>query len=152
MVATESICELYPELIPLIDYEIRDDGNSPYIYKWPEHIARPTSGELEAAYLSAAEKKAQASLTAALNRFLDSKASERRYDNRFTCALRAAFAGPFQAEGIAFATWLDQCNITAYSIMAECKAGVRPIPTEQELIAEMPVLVWPESSIPEGAV
>lgn len=91
-------------------------------------------------------------LTSALNAHLDAVAGERRYDNRFTCSLRAGYEGPFQDEGLAFSTWMDLCNFTAYTIMAECKAGTRPVPTEAELIAAMPVMVWPDSPIPEGAV
>ena len=36
---------------------------------------------------------------AALVAYLDATARERRYDNRVTCALRAGYPGPFQAEG-----------------------------------------------------
>lgn len=95
---------------------------------------------------------AQARLTEALNRHLDTVAGERRYDDRYTCALRAGFPGPFQQEGMAFAAWMDDCNVAAYTILAECKAGLRPIPTEGELIAAMPVIEWPPSPIPEGAL
>ena len=94
----------------------------------------------------------QERLTAAINAHLDAVAGERRYDNRFTCSLRAGYEGPFQAEGQAFSAWMDACNFTAYTIMAECKAGTRPVPTEAELIAAMPAMVWPDSPIPEGAV
>lgn len=84
-----------------------------------------------------------AELTASLEAHYDTTAQERRYDNRITCALRAGYAGPFQAEGQAFAVWMDTCNALAYQIMAECMAGTRPIPTVDELLAEMPELVLP---------
>lgn len=90
-------------------------------------------------------------LTAVLNRHLDSVAGQRRYDNRFTCALRAGFPGPFQEEGQVFAAWMDACNMAAYQLMAEVKAGSRPIPSEAELIAALPVIEWPASPIPAGA-
>lgn len=82
-------------------------------------------------------------LTAALEAHYDSKARERRYDNRLTCALRAGYAGPFQAEGIAFAQWMDNCNAYGYQVMADCLSGARPIPTTAELIGEIPLMVWP---------
>lgn len=94
----------------------------------------------------------ETSLIQALNGHLDEVAGERRYDDRFTCSLRAGFAGPFQAEGIAFAAWMDQCNLVGYTIMAEVKAALRPVPTPAELIAAMPAIVWPASPIPAGAV
>lgn len=81
---------------------------------------------------------------AALVAHLDATARERRYDNRVTCALRAGYPGPFQAEGIAFAAWMDQCNALAYSLLAEVVAGTRPMPdSPQALIDLMPAMVWP---------
>lgn len=81
---------------------------------------------------------------AALVAHLDATARERRYDNRITCALRAGYPGPFQAEGIAFASWMDQCNALAYQLLAEVFAGTRPLPeSPQALIDLMPAMVWP---------
>lgn len=78
---------------------------------------------------------------------LDATARERRYDNRITCALRAGYPGPFQAEGIAFAAWMDQCNALAYQLLAEVVAGTRKMPEHpQELIALMSTMVWPSGS------
>lgn len=107
-----------------------------------------------AAYDHAAQVGAalEISLITVLNNHLDSVAGQRRYDNRFTCSLRAGYIGPFQAEGAAFAAWMDQCNLVGYTIMAEVKASLRQVPTPEELIAAMPVIVWPASPIPEGAV
>ena len=82
---------------------------------------------------------------AALDRHLDATAQARRYDNRITCALRAGYPGPFQAEGQAFALWMDACNLAAYTLLAEVQAGVRPLPeTTQGLIEALPPMVWPE--------
>ena len=81
---------------------------------------------------------------AALVAHLDATARERRYDNRVTCALRAGYPGPFQAEGIAFAAWMDQCNALAYQLLAEVVAGTRPMPdSPQALIDLMPAMEWP---------
>ena len=87
-------------------------------------------------------------LVAALEAHYDITAKERRYDSRLTCALRAGFAGPFQAEGTAFAIWMDNCNALGYQVMADCLVGLRPIPTAEELVAEMPAMVWPRSNLP----
>jgi len=94
----------------------------------------------------------ESSLIQTLNDHLDAVAGQRRYDSRFTCSLRAGFTGPFQAEGIAFAAWMDQCNLVGYTIMSEVKAATRAVPTPEELIAAMPLIEWPPSPIPEGAV
>lgn len=86
-----------------------------------------------------------ADFDAALTAHLDSTAQTKRYDNRITCALRAGYPGPFQAEGAAFALWMDQCNALAYTLLAEVQAGTRPLPdTTQVLIDLLPPMVWPE--------
>ena len=85
----------------------------------------------------------EAEYTAKLEAFYDAKARERRYDNRYTCALRAGYAGPFQAEGQAFAQWMDACNAIGYTLMAEVAAGTRPLPDFDGVLAAMPALVWP---------
>lgn len=88
--------------------------------------------------------------TTALNKHLDDVAKQRRYDSRVTCSLRAGYPGPFQAEGIAFATWMDACNAAAYQIWADVRNGVRTIPESVEaFIAELPVIEWPPSVIPQ---
>lgn len=81
---------------------------------------------------------------AALSQHLDATAQSRKYDNRITCALRAGYAGPFQAEGAAFASWMDTCNAMGYQFLSEVQAGSRPMPSsEQELIDALPPMVWP---------
>ena len=80
----------------------------------------------------------------ALTQHLDKTAQAKRYDNRITCALRAGYPGPFQAEGQAFAAWMDTCNAQAYSLLAEVQSGVRPLPeSTQALIDALPPMVWP---------
>lgn len=81
---------------------------------------------------------------AALTAHLDATAQSKRYDNRITCALRAGYSGPFQAEGAAFAAWMDQCNALGYQMLAEIQAGTRPMFSDTAaFIAEMPAMVWP---------
>ena len=83
----------------------------------------------------------------ALTDHLDATAKQRRYESRVTCALRAAYSGPFQAEGRAFAQWMDECNALAYQLLAELEAGTRPWPvTTQALIDELPAMVWPQEA------
>lgn len=79
-----------------------------------------------------------------LESFYDSKARERRYDNRYTCSIRAGYQGPFQQEGIAFAQWMDQCNNVGYQIVADVLSGQREIPTFEQILSELPTLTWPE--------
>lgn len=103
---------------------------------------------LDAETVAINQAKAKADLVAqydhALAKHLDTVAQSKRYDNRTTCALRAGYAGPFQAEGQAFATWMDTCNATAYQWWSEIEAGAKPMFASTEaFIAELPAISWP---------
>ena len=81
----------------------------------------------------------------ALAWLFDSTAQARRYDNRLTCAMRAGYAGPFQAEGQAFARWMDACNAQAYSLLAQVQAGEASAPASvQAFLATLPAMTWPD--------
>lgn len=103
--------------------------------------------EVEATYVPppppSLDEQVQA-FDAALVAHLDEVARQRRYDNRITCALRAGYPGPFQAEGRAFAGWMDGCNALAYKLLSEVMSGKRPMPDSPDaLIAELPTMEWP---------
>lgn len=76
----------------------------------------------------------------AIQQHLDAVAKAKNYDSIHTAALRAAYVGPFQAEGQAFATWMDGCWSAAYALLADFQAGNIPEPTAAEVIAALPVL------------
>ena len=84
-----------------------------------------------------------AALTAAIQQHLNAAARAKNYDNIHTAALRAAFAGPYQAEGLAYAQWMDACWAHGYQVLADAQAALRPVPTAAELIAELPTLELP---------
>jgi hypothetical protein len=77
-----------------------------------------------------------------LEAYYDSVAKIKKYDNRLTCALRAGYEGPFQAEGIAFATWMDTCNDMVYQLVADISNGIRASMTVGQFISELPVAPW----------
>lgn len=79
----------------------------------------------------------------ALDAHLDSVAQHHRYDNRFTFALRAGYAGPYQAEAVAFAQWMDDCNVQAFARMSRVLEGAEGMPTIESLIADLPIFVKP---------
>jgi hypothetical protein len=97
----------------------------------PPKTAEQTLADLIASYIRALEAH------------YDANAQQRRYDGRLTCALRAGYPGPFQAEGLAFAIWMDECNAYAYAQLSLIGLGERGMPTEAEMPLELPVLVWP---------
>jgi hypothetical protein len=80
---------------------------------------------------------------AALDNHINQVAKAKGYDNRISCALRAGYDSPWKAEGDAFAKWMDACYTAAYQIMTDVADGKRQIPTINEMLAEMPVMVWP---------
>lgn len=74
----------------------------------------------------------------ALDNHLDAVAKQYRYNDRFTFALRAGYAGPWQADGVAFAQWMDTCNASAFALMEQVLSGDAPAPTVEEFIAGLP--------------
>jgi len=74
---------------------------------------------------------------AALDEHLDAVARASSYDNRFTFALRAGFAGPYHAEGTAFAQWMDACNQHAFDFLGEVLSGDERIPDSVEAFIAM---------------
>lgn len=90
------------------------------------------------------EKQAQIQkqLTASVQHVLDSKAQELLYDNCLSvCSYIDTGVPKFDAEGRAFRAWRSAVWAKGYEILAQVQAGERGIPTEAELIAELPELV-----------
>lgn len=79
----------------------------------------------------------------ALDAHLNAVAQSHRYDDRKTFALRAGYPGPYQAEGIAFAVWMDTCNVQAYGMLQSVLDGGKPMPTINEMIAALPEFILP---------
>ena len=106
----------------------------PTVFMWPNPPSNSNMPETP--------KEIELALTESLESYYDSIARIKRYDDRKTCALRAGYAGPFQAEGAAFAIWMDTCNVYGYQVMADVQAELRVVPTAEELIAELPEPPW----------
>lgn len=105
--------------------------------------------ELDSAKIAENQQKAKkeliASYTQALDDHLDRMAQTKRYENRVTCALRAGYPGPFQAEGQAFATWMDTCNDLAYQWWAAIEADeMAMFSSKEDFISQLPEFVWPQ--------
>ena len=95
-----------------------------------------------------AEKKYNAQVTAntaAVQAELDRQAQARGYDNIVSACSYAAQApgAPFQAEGAAFLQWRSDVWAQAYALLDQVQAGTVPMPTPEEAVAQMPVLVLP---------
>lgn len=113
----------------LEDYERDENGNMQLIVRqWIAPV--PTPEEI------------QKQLTDAVQRVLDNNAQELNYDSCLSvCSYIDTGVPKFDAEGRAFRAWRSAVWAKGYEILAQVQAGQRAIPTEEQLIAELPQLV-----------
>ena len=93
---------------------------------------------------TAAEKTAEATAgaIAAVEAHMNAKAAEKNYESLHSASEYAGSVNPFQAESKAFVTWRGDCWAYCYTVLADVQAQTRTQPTNDELIAELPALVW----------
>ena len=85
-----------------------------------------------------------AQYTAGVQKHLDNFARTRNYDGILSAATYATSAVPkFKAEGQYAVEARDATWAKCYEILVAVEGGTRPMPTLEELIAELPVLTWP---------
>lgn len=78
----------------------------------------------------------------AVDAHLNAEAAALGYDSIVTAVTYAASSHPqYGPEGRAFLAWRDAVYDKCYELLAEVQAGTRPVPTSEELIALLPVLV-----------
>ena len=88
-------------------------------------------------------------LESAVDRHIDSVAASRGYGRigiqpSASCIGYASYPSQWQAEAIAFGRWVADCQVKCIQVRADVTDGIlTTIPTEDELIAELPVMVWP---------
>lgn len=81
---------------------------------------------------------------AAVQQHLDAFARTRNYTNIMSAATYATSTVPkFKAEGQYAVEARDATWAKCYEVLAAVEAGSRPMPTLDELLAELPVLTWP---------
>lgn len=99
----------------------------------PESEPEPlTPEQIIAQYIAAVQKR------------LDDFAQTRNYDGILSAATYATSTVPkFKAEGQYCVEARDATWAKCYEVLAAVESGSRPMPTMDELLAELPVLTWP---------
>ena len=83
-------------------------------------------------------------LTSAIQSMLDETAQELGYDSILSlCTYATSPTAKFSDEGQAGVSWRDEVWAQGYAILADVASGSRAIPTESELLSELPSFVWP---------
>lgn len=95
-----------------------------------------------------AEESLQQRLSEAVEDHINAVAAARGYGSKqmppgLSARAYAGYANQFQAECIVFGQWVADCWGYCYQVWAAVQAGQRAVPTAPQLLAELPVMVWP---------
>lgn len=88
-------------------------------------------------------------LEAAIDDYIDSVAAAKGYGKVYrdgateACMKYASFTNKYQAEAITFGNWIVAVWDVVYQVQADVLANLRPVPTAEQLISELPTMVWP---------
>lgn len=76
---------------------------------------------------------------------VDATAQARKYDSGITCASYVNSTIPaWAAEAAAFVAWRDAVWTYAYVELEKVGSGQRPQPTIETILAELPLMGWPD--------
>lgn len=108
---------------------------------WTPNPAKIVTAEMKAA---AAQDELLASFRSAIQAHIDDTARSRHYDNGNSIAGYVASTHPAWAEEAqAFVAWRDEVWMNAYDKLDEVVSGRRAVPAIEEIIVELPAIVWP---------
>lgn len=115
------------------------------------HAVEPMTAEEIAAYnakvseeLAQQEAQLQKTYTDAIQKMMDAEAQSKNYDGILSvCSYATSTNAVFKAEAAVAVPWRDAVWSAGYKILADVKAGLRPLPTIEEMLAELPVINWP---------
>ena len=99
-------------------------------WEWLEY--QPTPEEIEKQFSDALQK------------YMDDFAKTRKYEDiGSACSYAVSQTPQLKMEGMYCVVQRDAIWIKSYEILTDVLAGKRPMPTREEVMAEMPVLEWP---------
>lgn len=103
-------------------------------------VSIPTLSQLESAWVEIQKEQMKKQFTEFVQSILDAEALKHNYDNIVSATSYAGYVNQFQAEGIAFGVWRSAVWAKCYEIMADVLDGKRQVPTEEQLLSELPKL------------
>ena len=119
------------------------------VNNWDHPVGIPCDSSTQLGYIWTGSEfvrdieEIKAELKAAVQAHMDATVRLRNYDSIMSCCTYHVSTDPtFAAEGAAASSWRDAVWRHCYSVLNDYEAGVRPIPTAEELIAELPALNW----------
>lgn len=132
-VETQEQCDKYFEMARYCNgNNCHIDDKGEYFEIVANEIHLPTTEEIKA------------SLLASVDRYLNETVQAKGYDSILSACTYAFDTADeiFAEEGKKCLAWRSLVYRKCYDIMAQVEAGERAIPTEEELLAELPVLEW----------
>lgn len=77
--------------------------------------------------------------------YMDYVVSQKDYKSVLhACSYAESSIPQYKNEALAVIAWRDSVWATAYQIQSDVLSGNRSVPSEQELISELPTIEWPE--------
>jgi len=83
-------------------------------------------------------KESYDEISKAIQKYLDKKAQEFRYDNIMSARSYTGYENPFKVEAEKLAIWASNCWLKAGEIEAAVKAEKRAMPSVDEVLSELP--------------
>lgn len=81
--------------------------------------------------------------TQAIQNHIDATAQSKQYTNGFALASYVTSTVPqWKAEAETFVAWRDSVWVYVYQELEKVESGIRPQPTIQELLSELPTIQW----------
>lgn len=131
----------YPTLTPFQQTEEKTEQD-PETGKWKQtwEIIEITDPVKVATIKEELYQQAKSQLIGEVENFLNSEARKKQYYDIRSAALRAAYSGPYQEEGIKFAQWMDACWFKTFELLAKIKDETISKPTNEEFLKMLPML------------
>ncbi len=128
---------------PIVDYTQIVEEQNPELNNgtWTQvWSVRAATAEEQSAAMTVITRQ----YTDAIQEYLDQTAQTRNYATILSACSYAAGNHPkYSAEGQACLVWREAVWDKCYEILNDVQTGVRPPPTLQQVISELPTIVWP---------